>query len=176
MILLQEHGVTGTKPRENIKSTIVIDINKCKVKRVEIPCVGIRSPRIRELANRFRAWGPAAAWAALLFFLSALPAVSSPARLPFGDKIGHFALYAVLGLLLAWGRSRAAAPVAHVILIAIGALYGLTDEWHQMFVPGRVPDVADWIADVAGFCYGFLMSFVLAPGGWQKVREKLQQR
>ena len=107
------------------------------------------------MANRFRVWGPAAGWAAFLFFLSALPDVPGPRGIPFGDKVGHFALYGVLGLLLAWGRSRWPRPIAHVVLIAVGALYGVTDEWHQMYVPGRMPDVADWLADVAGLVTGY---------------------
>ena len=36
-------------------------------------------------------------------------------------------------------------PVAHAVLLVLGALYGITDEWHQMYVPGRMPDVADWL-------------------------------
>ena len=65
------------------------------------------------------------------------------------------ALYSVLGAALAWGRARSGASLAHVVLLAIGALYGMTDEWHQMFVPGRQPDVADWIADVLGVAIGY---------------------
>lgn len=33
-----------------------------------------------------------------------------------------------------------------------------------------------WIADVAGFAVGFVLSFVVSPGGFERVREKLRQR
>ena len=33
---------------------------------------------------------------------------------------------------------------------------------------------SDWIADVAGFATGFLLSFVVSPGGWAKLRAKLR--
>lgn len=33
-----------------------------------------------------------------------------------------------------------------------------------------------WIADVAGFAWGFLISFVVSPGGWLKIRLWLQSR
>ncbi|MEM9579811.1 MAG: rhomboid family intramembrane serine protease [Pseudomonadota bacterium] len=33
----------------------------------------------------------------------------------------------------------------------------------------------DWVADVAGFGAGFLMSFVVSPGGWQAVLARLRQ-
>jgi membrane associated rhomboid family serine protease len=34
----------------------------------------------------------------------------------------------------------------------------------------------DWVADVAGFAAGFLLSFVVSPGGFQRIREQLRQR
>ncbi len=105
------------------------------------------------MANRLIAWGPAAAWAALLFLLSSLSDPPGPEALPYGDKLAHFIAYAVLGVLLGFGRERSHAP--HLLLLALGALYGVTDEWHQSFVPGRVPDWADWLADAAGLLTGY---------------------
>ena len=104
--------------------------------------------------NRLRAWGPALAWAALLFALSARPDIPGPG-FPYGDKLGHFVLYGVWGSLLGFGWSRSPRGVSHALLLTIGALYGVSDEWHQMYVPGRMPDVADWIADVAGLLTGY---------------------
>ncbi len=91
------------------------------------------------------------AWAALLFGLSSLPAGStptSPFSFPGDDKVVHAALYAVLGALLrvALGRTGPA--------IALAAAYGVTDEVHQAFVPGRDADLFDWIADVVGAVVG----------------------
>ena len=34
----------------------------------------------------------------------------------------------------------------------------------------------DWVADIAGFAAGFLMSFVVSPGGWARVMDKMRQR
>lgn len=34
----------------------------------------------------------------------------------------------------------------------------------------------DWVADVAGFCTGFLLSFVVSPGGFRRVMDQLRQR
>lgn len=33
-----------------------------------------------------------------------------------------------------------------------------------------------WVADVSGFAAGFLLSFVVSPGGWSRVRDKIRQR
>jgi VanZ family protein len=107
------------------------------------------------LSNRLRAWGPAGAWAALLFGLSALPELSTAATIPYGDKVAHLLVYSVFGALLAFGRGRSERPVPHVLLLLIGALYAVSDEWHQFYVPGRVPDVADWAADLVGLVAGY---------------------
>jgi len=100
-------------------------------------------------------WGPAVAWAAVLFLASAISGRGIPDGPPINDKVVHAVLYGVLGATLAFGRSRAPAPVRHVILLGIGAIYGVTDELHQMFVPGRSPDVLDWLADVFGLAVGY---------------------
>jgi VanZ family protein len=97
-------------------------------------------------------WGPPAAWAALVFAVS-----SFPVRVPGGgvaglDKVAHFGIYAVLGLLLARAVGRAAWPA-----VALGWAYGASDEVHQMFVPGRSPEVADWLADAAGVLLGVFL-------------------
>ena len=34
----------------------------------------------------------------------------------------------------------------------------------------------EWLADVGGFVTGFLLSFVLAPGGWTKIRERIRRQ
>jgi membrane associated rhomboid family serine protease len=34
----------------------------------------------------------------------------------------------------------------------------------------------DWIADVTGFAAGFHLSFVVSPGGWARVMDKMRQR
>ena len=34
----------------------------------------------------------------------------------------------------------------------------------------------DWIADLSGFAAGFLLSFVVSPGGWRAALERIRQR
>jgi VanZ family protein len=107
------------------------------------------------LAKYLRSWGPAAAWAAVLFLLSSIHGTDGGPSVPFLDKIAHCVLYAVLGAALARGRSRAPSTVPHAVLLVLGALYGISDEWHQSWVPGRDPDPADWLADVVGLAMGY---------------------
>ena len=75
--------------------------------------------------------------------------------IPLSDKIGHVGLFGILGATLAYGRVRAAAPPPHVVLILSGVLYGLADEWHQSFVPGRTATAGDLLADVVGVALGY---------------------
>jgi len=55
---------------------------------------------------------------------------------------------------VAGGLARRVSGRAAGLAIAIAVSYGLTDEVHQMFVPGRSAEVADLIADAAGACAG----------------------
>jgi VanZ family protein len=85
---------------------------------------------------------------AVIFALSSVPGSMVPGR--FGS-LGHFVLYSVLGglfylaLLPRVGRRRAA-----IVAVALASAYGITDEIHQVFVPGRTPDPIDWLVDTAG--------------------------
>lgn len=38
----------------------------------------------------------------------------------------------------------------HLVVVVLATFYGLTDELHQMFVPGRDPSFSDIIADFTG--------------------------
>jgi len=108
------------------------------------------------LSHHLRIWGPAAVWAAVLFFLSAQSGLDVPPLFFQGeDKVVHAALYAVLGALLARGGRASASPPPPWVLVVLGVLYGASDEWHQSFVPGRDPSLGDWAADTVGLLLGY---------------------
>lgn len=117
------------------------------------------------MERRLIAWGPAAVWAAVLFFLGALPGVTA-GDLPVSDKVIHLGLYAVLGGTLAWGRLRAARAPGHLLLVGVGILFGLVDEVHQAYVPGRDPSPGDVVADTVGVLLGYTIVLTLSrhPG------------
>lgn len=98
-------------------------------------------------------WIPAAIWAAVLFFVSSQPSLD--VDLSGGlDKVAHFFAYLVMGILLAVGHG---APLRVVRLILYGSFYGFLDEFHQSFVPNRMSDIRDLVADVAGVTVGVLL-------------------
>jgi VanZ family protein len=97
---------------------------------------------------------PPLAYAALLYHLSSAPLTST---LPAGDKTVHVVAYAGLAGLtvrsLFFGTRWSPGHVfSAASLLAI--LYGISDEWHQAFVPGRSSGVDDVIADAAGALLG----------------------
>ncbi len=66
-------------------------------------------------------------------------------------KIGHMIGYSGLGAALLYSFQSTALR-AEAYSIAVTALYALTDEIHQGFVPGRHPFLNDIVIDVAAAC------------------------
>lgn len=113
------------------------------------------------MTKRVLAWAPALVWAVVLFLISSRPTL--PADLGGGlDKVAHFGAFAVLGLLLARAALAWRIPIGWPM--ALGIAYAATDEIHQHFVPGRYPDVADWVADALGVAAGCILLYRLRSG------------
>ena len=79
----------------------------------------------------------------------------------FGDhdgKVVHFFEYGMLGFLCAHATSRTWPRRPRPRMLALGAFlasaFGLSDELHQAFVPGRTAELLDFVADVLGASCG----------------------
>lgn len=96
------------------------------------------------------------------------------------DKFAHFVLYFGLGLLLKPTLSSSSNGVvskyAVPFSIAIGTLYGATDEFHQSFVPYRSASSMDLYADFLGLLFAqILILFYLGVKRlvkWEKVKRR----
>ena len=105
------------------------------------------------MTRRVRVWGPAWATMVLIFVLSS---ISGLGPLPGGvdDGVAHALQYAVLAALLLRGlagaRWRGVKVRAAALAVLLATLYGVTDEAHQWFVPGRTAEVTDLVADALG--------------------------
>jgi VanZ family protein len=94
---------------------------------------------------------------AIIFIASSIPDVRA---LPggFSDKSWHSTGYALLGAMMlrgfAGGRWIGVTVARALAAVVLSVLYGVSDEWHQSFVPGRSPDVYDVAADAIGATIG----------------------
>jgi len=101
-------------------------------------------------------WVLPAVWAGLIFFMSSRQGVQLP-PFQYADKLAHLCVYVVLGFLIARALIRGhllETGKAVALAFLIGALYGLSDEAHQMFVPTRSPETLDLLSDALGSCIG----------------------
>lgn len=105
---------------------------------------------------RIGRWAALVAWACVILISTSLPGAAVPAGPPGMDKVGHFVMYAVLGLLAIRAVLGGAESGLRTVALTLGAIaaFAAIDEWHQRFVPTRAPDVADWAADLAGATVG----------------------
>jgi membrane associated rhomboid family serine protease len=112
----------------------------------------------------------------LIFFVSAAGGALVYALTVGGSTplIGAFpAVYGLIGgfTYLLWlrlgqlGEKQVRAFTLIGFLLAIQLIFGL------LFGAN-----AEWVADLAGFAIGFVMSTILVPGGWARLVDRLRQR
>ena len=81
------------------------------------------------------------------------------------DKIQHIVLYFGFGVLLYLtffnSEKYSFKKYAAIFAIIVGILYGITDEYHQSFVPGRVSSTADLFANGIGLTIAQILIFIL---------------
>lgn len=94
-------------------------------------------------------WVPAILWAGVIFAFS--HSSSPPGRDLLPDYVGHAFLWGVLALLLVLGKTSFLETRLGFSdlpkLWLLGSLYGVFDEWHQSFVPGRDSSFSDVVVD-----------------------------
>lgn len=96
-------------------------------------------------------------YAAAIFILSSMPTIPMPPQyyeLPSPDKLSHTALYFGLGILLCLSFRNATNPKISkrtiMLSFIIGTIYGVLDEVHQAFVPGRTASLIDVAFNILG--------------------------
>lgn len=108
-------------------------------------------------------------WMLVIYYLSGQTGSDLNAFLPFlqkwfpfikGFNWGHLVAYFVLSLTFYWALANESAGLKglklKVIVVILSLMYGITDEYHQKFVEGRLPDIRDLINDFMGAALAML--------------------
>ena len=98
---------------------------------------------------------PALLYMALIFVLSSTLPPPELQDWPSWQEIDliHVIEYGGLGSLMMFGMLRGTSMCTSrcaLYAAAVSIAYGISDEWHQMYVPQRVPSAGDVIADAIG--------------------------
>lgn len=103
---------------------------------------------------------PAFIWMGVIFWLSSKTGDEIGSVLPLFQKFfpgmqdfnwGHYVSYFILAATLDYGFGRRSEGVFYkALIIVLCGLYGVTDEYHQSFVGGRMMDMMDVRNDMIG--------------------------
>lgn len=106
-------------------------------------------------------WLPVYLYAGLIFFLSSITSPPLAPEILYVDKLLHLLEYAIFGYLIARAAKNCSSLKlsTHFRIFAVGLafFYGLSDELHQYFVPGRMVEALDVFVDGLGAFFGQLL-------------------
>lgn len=112
-----------------------------------------------------RFWLPVLVCMAFIFYVSSLPGKDIPPIFPFQDILFHASIYAILALFFyrALKNTFTKLVVFRIILFTVifGFSYGITDEFHQLFVIDRCCSTFDLLIDTVGSLVGSLIAGAL---------------
>ncbi len=119
--------------------------------------------RIKEMMR----WLPAVVWMSVIFYLSHQTGDDLSSFLPLFQiwfpqmksfDWGHFAAYFILALTYYWAFGRKYAGIkGRLMAVLLCFLFGITDEYHQSFVDGRMPDMMDLRNDTIGAALAMIL-------------------
>ncbi|WP_281887896.1 VanZ family protein [Paenibacillus sp. YYML68] len=123
-------------------------------------------------SSKWLRWLPSILWMAAIFYFSSrtggdlggwLDAIQRWIPMMAGFDWGHFVSYFILALTYLWGlRPTVVSWAVKGLVVLLCLLYGVSDELHQAFVPGRTPDVYDLRNDTIGAVLAMLVCSVPA--------------
>ncbi len=79
----------------------------------------------------------------------------------YPDKFCHSLLYMGFGFALYPAVKDVINKQPQLLTIAIGTLYGISDEIHQMFVPNRTTSLGDLMADMLGLLISQIVILII---------------
>lgn len=119
------------------------------------------------LKERLWAWAPVAIYCVAIFIFSSQSRFPLPRSVWRFDKLLHGVEYAGLAVLSLRALRHEGLKRAALWAVLGSSLFGLSDEVHQYFTPGRSSEVFDWVADTVGATVGVSVSTLWS---WRKAR------
>ncbi|MFH0861583.1 MAG: VanZ family protein [Candidatus Altiarchaeota archaeon] len=99
------------------------------------------------------------AWMAVIFMGSSIQKEDMQPQFSPVAKVGHLMEYAVLGFLAFPLAGQSKRPLLSCVIFC--AAYAASDEFHQLFVPGRHGTPVDVLIDAVGAVIGSSLSWRL---------------
>ena len=111
------------------------------------------------MKNFVKWWLPVIIWMGVIFIgssIGSLPRIGGKTSDAVFHRIAHIIEYAILGVLTlrALSKERPITKREIISVLVISALYGVTDEFHQRFTPGRSSEASAVLFDAAGGLIG----------------------
>jgi VanZ family protein len=109
---------------------------------------------------------PALLIVASIWFLSSQSILPQPKGIFGFDKFQHLIAYMTLaGAIGLWPSAKqwkTKKTLTFLAVMGVASVYGIIDELHQSFVPGRDCNVWDWAADTIGALLGALLVMLIS--------------
>lgn len=136
----------------------------------------------QRLNYRVVAWLATILWMIVIFLFSAQPHSGAVTEAYLGDanvpvrKVAHITEFCILFFLFHWSflvtlRNTSVQDWHAGLAFLATALYAMSDEWHQSFVPGRSAGVNDVLVDLFGVVLGVLAVIV-----WKRLRARVPSK
>lgn len=112
----------------------------------------IQNPKVKRILNL---WLPTIIWGLVIFFFSAFP-TEKTSEIFWQDfilkKLAHIVEYGIFAILIyrSYKESGIEKSKAGIYAVLSALIYGVSDEFHQSFTPGREPAFRDVIFDTIG--------------------------
>ncbi|MFT7538486.1 MAG: VanZ family protein [Lysobacterales bacterium] len=112
---------------------------------------------VKRYNNFIKFWFPVLVYSGIIFLVSAQSNLKPPIDVVYNDKACHLVEYGIWGLLVMRALFNSVSNrnmwMMWICVVLAAFVYGLSDEYHQLFVVGRHFDFIDVLFDTLG---GFL--------------------
>ena len=118
------------------------------------------------MVYQLKYYAPSALFVLLILVLSSLDQTTvGTYSWGIGDFYLHSAEYNLFGVTLIWAfyrdKPKIELKLSYRLAVSVGALFAMTDEFYQSFVPTRYSTIEDVVADVFGLILSIITFTVL---------------